>query len=200
MFFEHTKRQGGGPVKHVTLNKSDKMAIIEFENADSVTKVLDKQPIKIQGTPVEVGAYTPYLEKGEAIESIHLYGDLRPLSKELAAIKIKDPEQICPVNCLNVPGKVCCGGCRKIITTAKYKCRSCDAFYYCKPCLSRKHHFDGHVFTNISLDHDPLRSVHENVWCNGCEMRPLDISCLTRDRFVHHTLKYKRVFNGDVSK
>ena len=28
----------------------------------------------------------------------------------------------------------------------------------------------------------------------------LDISCLTRDRFVHHTLKYKRVFNGDVSK
>ena len=28
----------------------------------------------------------------------------------------------------------------------------------------------------------------------------IDISCLTRDRFVHHTLKYKRVFNGDVSK
>ena len=28
----------------------------------------------------------------------------------------------------------------------------------------------------------------------------VDISCLTRDRFVHHTMKYKRVFNGDVSK
>ena len=27
-----------------------------------------------------------------------------------------------------------------------------------------------------------------------------DISCLTRDRFVHHTLKYKRVYDGDVSK
>ena len=28
----------------------------------------------------------------------------------------------------------------------------------------------------------------------------LDISCLTRDRVVHHTLRYKRRFHGDVSK
>ena len=28
----------------------------------------------------------------------------------------------------------------------------------------------------------------------------IDIPCLTRDRDVHHTLRYKRLFNGDVSK
>ena len=32
-----------------------------------------------------------------------------------------------------------------------------------------------------------------------CKEPSLDISCLTRDRF-DHTLKYKRLFNGDVSK
>ena len=173
MFFEHTKRQGGGPVKHVILIKSDKVAIIEFENADSVTKVLDKKPIKIQGTPVEVEAYTPYLENDETIEAIHLYGYLRPLSNELATVKMTDPAQQCPVNRLNIPGKVFCWGCRTAVTAAKYKCRSCDDFYYCKPCLYRKRHLDGHVFTNISPDNDPLRSVHENIWCNGCQIRPI---------------------------
>ena len=28
----------------------------------------------------------------------------------------------------------------------------------------------------------------------------LDISCLTRDRVVHHPLRYKHRFHGDVSK
>ena len=30
--------------------------------------------------------------------------------------------------------------------------------------------------------------------------REIDISCLTQDRDVHHTLRYKSLFNGDVSK
>ena len=170
MFFEHTKRQGGGPVKHVTLNKSDKMAIIEFENADSVTKVLDKQPIKIQGTQVDVEAYTPYLESTETIESIHLYGNLEALAKELATMKLKGPKNSGPIRRFEIPAHVECDGCGlNPIPFQIFQCRSCDEFYYCKPCLNSTYHLSGHVFTDISPGNDPLRSVHQTFRCNGCK-------------------------------
>ena len=176
MFFEHTKRQGGGPVKHVSMNKTDKTAIIEFEDTDSVKRVLGKQPIKIQGTLVEVESYmyTPYLENNETIESIHLYGGLKPLADGLATIQMNDSAQSCPVKRLEIPANVRCWGCGTYpVVGARYQCRSCDGFYYCKPCLYREPHIGGHIFTNISFDHDPLRSVHENIWCNGCQKRPI---------------------------
>ena len=34
MFFENTKRQGGGPVKNVELFRDEQMALIEFEEPD----------------------------------------------------------------------------------------------------------------------------------------------------------------------
>lgn len=36
MFFEHTKRQGRGPVRNITINGKAKTAVIEFEEADAV--------------------------------------------------------------------------------------------------------------------------------------------------------------------
>ena len=46
-----------------------------------------------------------------------------------------------------------------------------------------------------------LQQSHSAVYVNKTNGSALvDISCLTRDIFVHHTLKYKRLFNGDVSK
>ena len=93
MFFEHTKRQGDGPVKHVALSKADKMAVIEFQDADSVHRVLSKQPITMQGGSVEVERYTPYLDNDESVESIHLHGIPKPLAEDIATLKLKDPMQ-----------------------------------------------------------------------------------------------------------
>ena len=169
MFFEHTKRQGGGPVKHVALNKSDKTAIIEFENVDSVKRVLDKQPIKIQGTLVDVESYIPYLDNNETIESIHLYGDLKSLADNLAAIQLKDPTTPSgQVKRQEIPTHVRCGGCGEYpIIGQRYQCRSCDDFVCCDACLYRKDHIGSHVFTHIPPGNDQLRSFHKTITCSG---------------------------------
>ena len=81
MFFEHTKRQGGGPVKSVSLYPDNKSAVIDIEEADAVQRVLDKQPIKMLGTTVEVERYEPYLDKNESLKCIEIGGIQNDLVK-----------------------------------------------------------------------------------------------------------------------
>ena len=88
MFFEHTKRQGGGPVKSVLLYKDKKQAIVEFEEADAVQIVLSKIPIKMLGTTVRVEQYEPYLEKDETLKCIEIGGILTNLAKEIADMRL----------------------------------------------------------------------------------------------------------------
>lgn len=87
MFFEHTKRQGGGPVRSITINKKENFAVIEFEEADAIIKVLNKQPIKMKGTTVAVEMYSPYLENDEPLGLIELHGITQDLAKDIATMK-----------------------------------------------------------------------------------------------------------------
>ena len=88
MFFEHTKRQGGGSVKSVSLYPDNKSAVIDFEEADAVQRVLDKQPIKMLGTTVEVERYEPYLDKNESLKCIEIGGIQSDLVREIADMKL----------------------------------------------------------------------------------------------------------------
>ena len=83
MFFAYEKGQGGGVVNHVTLNETNHTAIVEFVNADSVDVVMNKRPIKIMGSGVDVEPYSPYLNPGEFITSVHIEGIDRELSDDL---------------------------------------------------------------------------------------------------------------------
>ena len=89
MFFEHTKRQGGGPVKGVQLYPDNGQAVVEFEETDAVQRVLNKQPIKMLGTTVTVERYEPYLDKDETLKSIEIGGIEANLVQEIADMKLK---------------------------------------------------------------------------------------------------------------
>lgn len=89
MFFESSSRSGGGPVKSVTLNKDENLAVVEFVDAQAVNNVLKKIPVKLFETTLDVEKYVPYLEDGELLKSIELTGVPADLSKEVATMKIK---------------------------------------------------------------------------------------------------------------
>ncbi|XP_045168390.2 interferon-induced very large GTPase 1-like isoform X2 [Mercenaria mercenaria] len=54
LVFKNAKKQGGGKVKTVQLDRQTRIALIEFEDPSAVQTVLDKRPIKIANTEVEV--------------------------------------------------------------------------------------------------------------------------------------------------
>ncbi|XP_053390075.1 interferon-induced very large GTPase 1-like, partial [Mercenaria mercenaria] len=57
MFFENENRQGGGPVKHVEINEENQSALVEFQEAESVEKVMRKKPIVLQETEVKLSLF-----------------------------------------------------------------------------------------------------------------------------------------------
>ncbi|XP_053388842.1 N-myc-interactor-like [Mercenaria mercenaria] len=57
LFFENTKRQGGGKVKQVTVDNDRNSAIVEFEKAAAVDRVMKQQPFKILKTEVNIEVY-----------------------------------------------------------------------------------------------------------------------------------------------
>ncbi|XP_053389475.1 protein mono-ADP-ribosyltransferase PARP14-like, partial [Mercenaria mercenaria] len=59
MFFENTRKGGGGPVFHVDIDEENGTAIVEFEEPEAVDIVLNKCPIKMMGQEVEVTVYKP---------------------------------------------------------------------------------------------------------------------------------------------
>ena len=74
MFFESTKKQGGGPVKSVTLLSDENIAYIEFCDRKSVETVMKKRPIKLGKTELEVQPYTPLLQGSEKINRVDVIG------------------------------------------------------------------------------------------------------------------------------
>ena len=54
VFFESTKKQGGGPVKSVNILGDEQVAIVEFCESGAVETVLNKRPIKYGKTELDV--------------------------------------------------------------------------------------------------------------------------------------------------
>ena len=64
VFFESTKRQGGGLVKSVKIIADEQVAIVEFCESSAVKTVLKKRPIKYGKTELEVQPFKPLIGKG----------------------------------------------------------------------------------------------------------------------------------------
>ncbi|XP_060601285.1 uncharacterized protein LOC132754645 [Ruditapes philippinarum] len=56
--FENTRRQGGGNVLRVDIDKNDSSALVEFEEAEALQLVLGKRPIRIDDKDVSVEIYS----------------------------------------------------------------------------------------------------------------------------------------------
>ena len=74
MFFESTKKQGGGPVKSVKIFSGGNIALVEFCDHKSVETVIKKKPIKLGKTELEVQPYTPLIKGPEKINRVDLIG------------------------------------------------------------------------------------------------------------------------------
>ena len=74
MFFETTKKQGGGPVQSVTILRDKNVAFVEFCDRSSVEKVLKKRPIKLGTTVLDIEPYEPLLEGSEKIYRMDIIG------------------------------------------------------------------------------------------------------------------------------
>ena len=187
MFFEHTKRQGGGPVKQVELYKTDKFAIIEFEQSESVDEVLKKVPITMQGETIEVEKYEPYLDRDESLQTIELSMIPKELSTFIAEMKLTDLKKSDPrpTPAISLPliekaklihyGVECngCGG-LKAIVGPRFRCNCCFAdFNLCINCKSNNRHDPSHTFTRLDAGHYPPDFIHIGFRCDGCRTTPI---------------------------
>ena len=188
MFFEHTKRQGGGPVKHIKLYKEgSNFAIIEFEKPESVDEVMKKVPIKMQGETVEVEKYAPYLERDESLESIGFYEIPKQLVKDIGDMKITDlkrsasgsSRQSFTIPMIDKakqthPGVGCSGCGLKTIIGSRFYCNNCfPDFNFCFNCKSDKPHNPSHTFTKLEAGNYPSDFIHAGFWCDGCRVKPI---------------------------
>ena len=74
MFFESTKKQGGGPVKNVKILGDKNIALVEFCDRKSVETVMKKRPIKLGKTELDVQPYTPLIKGSGKISRVDLIG------------------------------------------------------------------------------------------------------------------------------
>ena len=74
LFFESTKKQGGGPVSSVQMHRDKNVAFVEFCESASVERVLSKRPIKLGTTELDVESYEPLLQSSEKISRMDLHG------------------------------------------------------------------------------------------------------------------------------
>ena len=72
IFFESTKKQGGGPVKNVKIIRGKNAAIVEFYDESSVDTVLKKRPITFGKTELDIDPFNPVLHTDETICRIDL--------------------------------------------------------------------------------------------------------------------------------
>ena len=78
VFFESTKKQGGGPVKSVKILGDKQPAFVEFLDSSSVKTVLKKRPIKLGKAELDVQPFQPLLHGSEKIKYVRI--DLIELS------------------------------------------------------------------------------------------------------------------------
>ena len=75
IFFESTKKQGGGPVKSVKILSDKKAAFVEFCERKSVETVLKKKPIKYGKTELDIKPFKSLLIRGsEKVNMVDLKG------------------------------------------------------------------------------------------------------------------------------
>ena len=78
VFFESTKKQGGGPVKSVKILADKHIAFVEFCEKSAVKTVLNKRPIKLGKTELDVQPFNPLLKGQKKIK--HVRVDLAEMS------------------------------------------------------------------------------------------------------------------------
>ena len=74
VFFESTKKQGGGPVQNVKILRDKDVAFVEFCDRSSVERVLKKRPIKLGTTVLDIESYNPLLQGPEKIKRVDVIG------------------------------------------------------------------------------------------------------------------------------
>ena len=74
IFFESTKKQGGGPVKSVKILNDKQLAFVEFCEQTAVETVMKKRPIMFGKTKLDIQPHRPLLQGLEKINNIDLKG------------------------------------------------------------------------------------------------------------------------------
>ena len=74
LFFESSKKQGGGPVQSVKIIRDKNVAFVEFCDRSSVEKVISKRPIKLGTTVLDIEPYEPLLQGSEKITRMDVVG------------------------------------------------------------------------------------------------------------------------------
>ena len=171
-------RGGGGSVRKITINKADKLAVIEFEETDAVDIVLNKRPIKMLGQSVVVEKFVPVIEMGETLETMQVSGLSEKFMNDAAEITLKDLGQYESVSfklkaTTDARLDIQCDGCRKLpIKGVRYTYDECHQFNLCQNCLLRKKHNPSHKFTKLEVGRYPKDFEHFGVWCKGCFKAP----------------------------
>ena len=74
IFFESTKKQGGGPVKSVKMISDQNTAFVEFCERKSVETVLKKKPIKYGKTELDIKPFKPIVRDSKKVNIFDLKG------------------------------------------------------------------------------------------------------------------------------
>ena len=88
MFFESTKKYGGGPVTEVRIIRDINIAYVTFCEASAVEKVMKKKPIMFGTTELAVKPYKNLLPANETITRVDVMGLL--VSKEFTEGLLKE--------------------------------------------------------------------------------------------------------------
>ena len=72
VFFESTKKQGGGPVKSVKILDGKQIAFVEFCESSAVETVLKKRPIRLGKTELLVEPFKPLIHGLEKIKHVRV--------------------------------------------------------------------------------------------------------------------------------
>lgn len=88
LFFESKKKKGGGPVKHIKLDKEKHWAVVEFYEPEAVDVVLAKRPITMLDTTVDIQPYLPLLARGDHLTSLDIQGLPSKLTEDILAAQL----------------------------------------------------------------------------------------------------------------
>ena len=175
MFFEYTKGQGGGLVRKITLNKDDKIAIIEFEETGAVDIVLKKRPLQMLGQIVAAEKCVPILGADETLEIIQMSGLPEKFVENVKSMSQSELRQYEPVSFQLVPKTdahlgIRCEGCgMSPIRGIRYACeRFLNLRYnYCENCKLKMNPQQTHKLRKLEVGRYPQDFYHAD-WCNCC--------------------------------
>lgn len=89
LFFESKRKQGGGPVKHISLDKENHVAVIKFEEPEAVEIVMSKRPLKMLDVILQVERHIPLLDESETVDRMEFRGLPTQLSDDIRQMNIE---------------------------------------------------------------------------------------------------------------